>query len=272
MTGSASSQKHAGALPSRLPRVLFATTVAMTIAYVGSILFVERPESGYSTFWDGWFFTIVSTLPAVLAALRGSDRRAGFAWWLIAAGLTLNSVGNITFTFHDQNLDPFPYPAWSDAGYIGSYVAYAIALLLLTQRRSADVSKAVRLDGLMIGLSVGSIAVAWWFDGILAQSGSTAAVLVGMAYPLIDVVLIVILFAGLAPWGFRPDLPATLFMFGIVASTLGDVVFLRQQAAGTYVPNTWLELTWLIAGLLFCLAPWAPAGVATVLTTLGYDH
>ncbi len=240
-------------------RKLIVLTVALNAAYLLSLVLVARGEAGYDTLWDGWIFHIATTLPALLAGFRAvTDRRLGGAWMVVAVGILLNTVANLIFTYHDSNLDPVPFPAWSDAAFIGSYLAFAVALAWVMWKDATDRSKGARLDGLVIGLTVAAVAVALWFTAVLEQTGSTAAVLVGLAYPLFDVLFIVVVVGGLAPARFRPTWSAGAFMVGALVFAVGDVVFLNQVAAETYVPGTWLEGTWVVGMLLFGLAPWAP--------------
>ena len=243
-----------------LLRVSAVAGVTLALAYCASIVLVGRPAGGYDTLWDGWLYHVATTIPAVLAAVKAiADRRSRPAWWLVSAGIALNTVANLIYTYHDQNIAPIPFPAWSDLAYLSSYLCFAVALVMITQRQTGEVSKAVRLDGLVIGLSAGAIAVALWFESTLGQTGSTFAVITRLAYPLFDVVFIVIVVSGLAPARFRPTWSAGAFMIGTVAFAIGDTVYLNQVAAGVYVPSTILECTWVVGLLLFGLAAWAPA-------------
>lgn len=49
----------------------------------------------------------------------------------------------------------------------------------------------------------------------LAVTGNTVQAVVSMSYPLFDLLLIVLLVAGLAPLGFRPTLQARLLLIGV---------------------------------------------------------
>lgn len=261
----------------RAARLVAALVVATNVAYCLSVFLLPRSADGYSTLWEGWVYTSASLLPAVLAGIRGIvDRRATAATWLVAAGVLLNCAGNTVYTYYDQNLDPVPFPAWSDAPWLASYVALAAGLIVVTQRNTGHEHRAVRLDGLVIGLAAGAVAVALWFDTILAQTGGLASVVVGLAYPIFDLVFVVVIVAGLAPIGFRPDWSSGALMAGAALFALGDVVYLRQVAADTYRPATVLELTWVAGMVLYGFAPWLPTrrphreadrgdGVATVV-------
>lgn len=239
--------------------ILLALTFGLGITYILSLLLVERPEDGYLTLWDGWIFHLAIVAPATLSMYRAlTDRQGRAAWWLVTAGITLFTAGSLVFTYRDQNLDPVPFPGWSDILYLESTLALLVALGLVTHLHVDRVSRASRLNGVVIGLAAASVAVALWFDSILEQSGSAAAVLVGLAYPLSDLVFIAIAVSGLSLARYRPSPSIAAFIAGAVLWAIGDVVFLRQIAEDTYVQGTLLEATWLV-GLVFfglaCLLP-----------------
>ncbi|MBB5956916.1 diguanylate cyclase (GGDEF)-like protein [Saccharothrix tamanrassetensis] len=128
--------------------------------------------------------------------------------WRIVMGLGMFgwSVGQSLWTWYqlvEQRAVPSPSPA--DAGYL-SIVPFAFVALLvigshrrsdtpdaLLDRRSRSARLVLLLDGLIV---VGSLFLLTWTTslGSLVQAGnpSTAAFLVAIAYPLTDLVLLVI--------------------------------------------------------------------------------
>ena len=239
--------------------ILLGSAFALSSAYVLSTVLVERPELGYLTLWDGWILHLAIFSCAALAAYRAiTDKRGRAAWWLVTAGIALFGSGSLVYTYRDQNLDPIPFPGWSDVLYLESTLALVVALGLVTHLPAERVSRASRLNGLVIGLAAASVAVALWFETILEQSGSTAAVLVGLAYPLFDLVFIVVALSGLSLARFRPSLSVTAFVAAAAMWAIGDVTFLRQIAADTYIPGTLVDATWSVGIFLFALACWLP--------------
>ncbi len=184
-----------------------------------------------------------------------SDDRNQAAWSILTAGIVCNLIGELVYTFHDQNQDPVPFPGVSDVFYLASYLAFLVTMVLLTQRSLGPSARVARLDGLIVGLA--QVQLQW-------RSGSTWS------------------------WSSREVRPRSRSAWRTRCSTSssscsrprtdrrrvpavavgavvhhrctdhggGDVIFLRQIAAGTYVPNTLLEVTWSIGIVLFCIAPW----------------
>jgi diguanylate cyclase (GGDEF)-like protein len=232
---------------------------ASVIACGFSDFLVHRGPSGYNTIWDGWIYNIAQSLPVIpmlIRVRRTPELRS--AWLAMAAGVTLNSLGNLLYTFHDQNLRPIPDPAPSDALYLLSYVAFIVGVLLSTQSSFGRLHASVRLDGAITGLAIGAVAGVLWFGPVLQVSGHPLQVAVEMAYPVGDLVLIVLLVAGLAPHRYRPDWPTALLMMGVLWFVIGDVVSMDQIAANTYVTGTLLDETWPVG--LFCMGLAASLG------------
>ena len=109
--------------------LLLALSSTLTLVYVLSLVLVERPEEGYLTLWDGWVLHAAIFSSAALAGFRAlTDRHGRTAWWLVTAGIALYGSGSLVFTYRDQNLDPIPFPGWSDILNLESALALAVAL------------------------------------------------------------------------------------------------------------------------------------------------
>lgn len=227
------------------------------IAYVASLVLVHRPPSGYLTFWDGWVYNISFTLPVVPLFIRARHSSAmRGAWLAIGSGVALYDVGNLVYFLHDENLNPIPSPAWSDLFYLSSYVALAVGITLMTQRSYEARMASRRLDGAVTGLAVGALASLLWFDSLLKLSVTTWSAIVGLSYPVLDLALLILLIAGLAPMRFRLNLTTGLMMVGFAVFIVGDTIYMNKVANGTYVQGTLLDGTWNIGILLLALSAW----------------
>jgi diguanylate cyclase (GGDEF)-like protein len=232
-------------------------TAVTALAYVAALALVHRPPDHYSSFWDGWVGNIACTLPIVPLLLRARhSSKLRTAWFALAGGVFLNDVGNMVYLLHDQNLHPIPSPAPSDVPYLLSYVGFAIGVTLITQRSFGARIPSARLDGAIAGLAAGAVAAMVWFDSVLHVSGNPLQVAVGMSYPLMDLALLMLLVAGLAPFRFRPNATTLALTVGIAWFLVGDVIYLNQIASNTYVPDTVLDGTWLIGIWLMAIAAW----------------
>ncbi|MGP8010378.1 MAG: putative bifunctional diguanylate cyclase/phosphodiesterase, partial [Acidimicrobiales bacterium] len=221
---------------------------AIVVAYGVSTLVVHRPPSGYNTFWDGWVQNVASALPAIPLVLRARrSPRLRSAWLAMAAGCVLYTMADLVFLYHDQNLNPIPSPAPSDAFFLSCNLAFIIGFAILTQSSFGRVHASVRLDGAIAGLAIAAVAGVVWFEPVLHISGRPFQAAVDLAYPICDLVLIVLLAAGLAPHRFRPNRTTVLLMTGVAFSVVGGVIFLNQATDGTYRAGTLLGATWLLS-------------------------
>ena len=112
--------------------------------------------------------------------LRGSGRSSRWrASWL--AGEVLWSV----FELRDKAV---PFPWWTDVAYVGFYVLVLAALVAFFRPSLRTIGGQAILDGL---LAVASLGLLWW--GLVLRDlrlGSDPAALVGLSYPVLDLLLL----------------------------------------------------------------------------------
>src|SRR4051812_8713614 len=208
---------------------------------------------------DGWLFHLVIGLSAALTAARPLLRRGDqLPWSLVAAGMFSWLIGDLCWQFTIQPLGrDAPSPNVSDWWYLLFYPCVVAALLLLARRPCGDVREALWLDGLVAGLGIAAVA-ALTFDAISGKAGPGMTVLVDLAYPVVDLVLLALTFAVLAARGWSLT-PLWLFLgAGYVSMVMADTAFLLKEAAGTYVQGTIWDVGWPIAFVLIALAAWQP--------------
>ncbi len=167
---------------------------------------------------------------------HGPDR----AWRVVmGCGMLGWSIGQSLWTWYqliEERAVPSPSPA--DAGYL-SIVPFAFAALLiigshrrsespdaLLDRRSRSARIVLLLDGLIV---VGSLFLLTWTTSLggLVQTGnpSTAAFLVAIAYPLTDLVLLVIVVVLSADRKVVLRLQLRLLGLGLVGLAASDSAF-----------------------------------------------
>ena len=219
---------------------------AFVFAYCVSTLTMHR-QHGYNMFWDGIEYNIAAALPIIPLLLRARRSSAQLkSWWFMAVAVALFTTADLIYTYHDRNLNLVSSLAPSSVFYVVAYVAAVIGIALLTQGRSGRVRVSVRLDGFITGLAIASAAALLWFEPLLRSSGHPFEVIVGMAYPVCDLLIIVLIVASFAPNRYRPNWTMALLLAGALWLVVGDVIYLKQLAAGTYVSGTFLDGTWLI--------------------------
>jgi diguanylate cyclase (GGDEF)-like protein len=253
--------------------VLRVLVVGLGTTYAVSLLPGVRSGAGYVAALDGWvnslFFTGVIAL--LLVRAKG-DRRDRAAWLCFALGLACWLAGSLGYYLHYQYQEPIPYPSWADAGWVAFYPLAYVALFLMLRSRVSQPSRSMWLDGLVAGLTAAAYAVAFALGAALhLTDGSFAVVVTTFAYPVADVLLLLLVAGALTVIGRGAGpswwwLSAGLACFGVT-----DTVYAYEVARGSYVDGGPLDLGWLLALACFALAACARRsnGTSTRLDGMG---
>jgi diguanylate cyclase (GGDEF)-like protein len=239
----------------RLVRVLRTLLLVAVAAYVLSTLPGVRSSSGYNLVLDGLLSTGIllgcSAIVLVRVALVRQDR---LAWLTMAVGLAVYATGDVVYNGWTQFRHPIPYPSAADALWLAFYVFPYVALVLLVRRRMAVFHASMWLDGLVGVLgaaSLGTLAV----NTIARAGGATrAAVLTTLAYPVADVLLLLVVVGIYGLLGWRPDRSWALLGAGIATYAVADVVYLLQVSSNTYHAGTPLDAMWAVGYALTACA------------------
>jgi diguanylate cyclase (GGDEF)-like protein len=251
LVGGLASRRRLGVV------MLTAFTVAGLVAYGLSTLFRSSHEAEIVWF-DGWLVDSVGFGAAALCLSRGvAVRRERSAWLCMGAGLAVWTLGNVVWWLWVLPRNPDAYPSVADALFLGLYPFLYAGLVLLVRQRVVRFHSSVWLDGVVGGLGAATISAAVVFDTILASTGGTpAAIVTNLAYPLADLVLLMLVVGVFGLLGWRPDRAWWLLAAGFVVFAAVDVAALFMIARGTYVTGTWLDTLWPAAAVLLGLAAW----------------
>jgi len=252
----------------------------VVLVYCSSLVEIPRPVGGYLGLWDGWVGNIAATLPIIPIVMRIRHvKKLQAGWSAMAIGIGLHTLGSVLFIVHDQNLHPVPSPAPSDIAYLLSYAAFIIGAAMLTQAAFGRGHLSVLLDGLVAGMASGA-AVALWFEPLLDVNH-----FVNMAYPLCDLVLLMVIVAGFAPGRYRLTWSTGLLVVGVLWFVVGDLDYLNQIHPHGSVLARPLAGTWPLAFWIMGIAAWGrqerrtlprrpstltPAGIALVPVVFGF--
>ena len=189
------------------------------------------------------------------------------AWFVLGVGLTLYGIGNVYWTIFIRPLDPQPFPTFGDALWLSFYpIAFAALLLIVREIAVERVPLSLWLDGIVGGLAVAAVTAAFVGPVLAVTGGSSAAVLTTLAYPLADVLLMLIVTALLALFHWRPPLGLWFLVGGLAVFAVADVWYVSAAANGTYQPGGLNDAIWVLATLLMGFAPgWSKQAVGTAL-------
>ena len=182
------------------------------------------------------------------------DRRK--TWMLFALGLALIAAGDVTYDIAVQAFGrPDGYP-FADILYLASYPVLAIALVRLARSRF---DRATLIDSALVAVALSAVLWYWVITPVLDSStGSALQRLVTVAYPLMDILLLVVIVH--AVFTLPRWTAAAMFLFaGLTLMLVADAVYARLVADGSYVEGTALDALWPISYFLLAAAVMHPS-------------
>jgi PAS domain S-box-containing protein len=243
---------------------------AAALAAVASLVF---------TSWIGWHWvsdqatTAVDDIGEAVAALVAAGScgiaaarntgRTRLAWTFFALSALSWGVGEIIWSVYEVALGiAVPFPSAADAGFLTAIPLAIAGLFAFTSapRRLASRGEAL-LAGAIVALSLLFIAWASGLAAVYQTSGATpAAQLIGVAYPIGDIITGTILVLALRR-ARRAEIGRMLLLLGgIGCLALADSAFAYLTANGTYTSKgNVLDAGWVAGYLLVALAPVWPA-------------
>ena len=235
-------------------------TALLAVVYAVSLVPGVRSVSGFSPLIDGWLNGIVDGLVIVLVLFRA--RRGGrerLAWACLGGALLCALAGSIGWYAYYQFLDPVPSPSGADLGWLGFYLVSYVAIVLLLRARVRRLLPSIWLDGLIGGLTAAALAVAFLPGAAVPPAaGTVLGIAATVAYPVADLLLLVVVVAAITILGRRADAGWWLLFAGFCIFVVTDALYAEQVADGTYVAGGALDLGWLFPRVCFALAAVVP--------------
>ncbi|MBX3287008.1 MAG: bifunctional diguanylate cyclase/phosphodiesterase [Actinobacteria bacterium] len=232
---------------ARMAKVLRWLLPLSWIGFAATVLL--RPEPTYDARFDVGAYNVVFLLTALACWCHVPRTHLdGVAWRTLGAGMVLYTLGNVYGSAVVGASDSYPSPA--DALWLSYYVCAYVAIVLLVRSRMPAYSRNAWLDGLVGGCGAAALSAEFVFAQVMADTeGRTAVVVTNLAYPVLQLLLIVLLVTTghvlrTRSWSWW------LLTAGIAVALVGDMVFLYREAAGTYVEGGLLDLTWPLGAVL----------------------
>jgi diguanylate cyclase (GGDEF)-like protein len=231
---------------------------------LGFVFLVLQLSVGFGGEWmdnfaQKWVYDGLEILAAAGCLLRAAtNRQERAAWTVLGLGILSFAVGDILFDFvYDGNP---PGVSICDVFYLAFYPACYAALALLLRARISAFHRSVWLDGVIAALATAAVSASIVLQVVLDhESGGTAAMAVGLAYPVGDLVLLAFVVLVFALSGWRPGRAWAAAGLALLVVMVADSVFLYLNATGTYREGTLLDALWPAGMLLLAIAAWQPA-------------
>ena len=236
------------------------------VAYL--ILVVGRPAGDQSLAIDGWGVGLFEMAASVLCIVGGRRRRPGSAVPIfLGLGLLCWSLGDLVLTALSLGGATPPSPSAADGLYLLYFPLSYVAVLLLVRGETIRTSSPSWLDGAVAGMGAGAVCAAFAFSSIQhAAHTSALASAVNLAYPVCDVLLLLLIVAGSAVMSGQRKTPWLLISAGFVINIFGDTANLLHHSVGGSQLGTILDdVAWPTSTLLISLAMRLPRGLADPL-------
>lgn len=214
-----------------------------------------RYRAPASSLWDGWVANSSMLIPVVACfavAIRRGPRRVAALW--LGAGMLSWSAGNVIYVWWTALQVHPPVPAPSDLAYFGFYLCVIAALVSLARRELGASSRTLWLDGALGAAGAATIMTVALRSAITGLIGTPKDILVSLAYPLFDVILLAMVCGLLAVRGVRGGSMWVWIGIGTVVFVAADVTYVTQVLSASYVSGPVLNFTWLAGLTILCLA------------------
>ena len=221
-----------------------------------------------------WLSSAIYILVAGIVALRAVRMTTNRAPWAIfAVGLSFYGVGNVLWSFWLEHLRNVPIPSIADGLWLALYPLSYMGIVGLArvggQRR---VPAGVWLDGIIAGAGLAAIGAAVVFRPVLASAtGSSAAVVTELAYPVGDLLLAALVVGVLALRGWRLDRAWSYLGGGFLLLAVADCMYAVQVAGGSSAPSAMTNLFYVLAVALLAFAAWQVEYVQQELRLNGWS-
>lgn len=255
-----SAQQPAGESVRRpQARVLSAVALLLVVAFGLTTIPGVRSATTFHTGYDGWLQGTTYVVIALVALVRPlTDPAERLLWWLVAGAVSLRALGFVLFLGWVRLQHPAPYPSIADYAWLAMDAVLLAALWVLLRDRVRQRSVGIALDAVFGGLTVAGAAVALQFDTLDTISGAPlpdGVVVTNLAYPLLDIGMLMLVTGALVATGLRAR-STVLLAVGIAGLAVVDAVFVYRVTAGTYHPGTLLASLSLVATFAIALSGW----------------
>ena len=241
----------------------------LALALLAYIVYAGVRSSGDSvTLIDGWGVDTFEFLAAALC-VGASIRRGRIAVAPLALGIALAAwaTGDTILTIESLGGATPPSPSIADAFYLSFFPLSYVAVVLFIRGETRRLSSPNWLDGAVAGLGAAAVLAAFAFSAIESTARESGlAVAVNLAYPVGDVLLLLLVFGGSAVMSGRRKGPWMLLAAGFTVNIFGDTANLLHHSIGsTHLGGFIDSVAWPTSSLILSLAMWTRPGLADPL-------
>jgi signal transduction histidine kinase len=193
-------------------------------------------------------FYVVIGVASVVAIYVGTTvnltRGNRLAWRLFALGLLSEVAGDAIYAVYEIRLNHEPVtPSVADAFYLGGYPLLAAGIFLILRRLGGQTSRTAMLDTFVLFAGVALVQWVFFIDPYNHMHfGTEFARLVSMAYPAMDVLLLVAFAQLLVGPGGRTR-AYRMLLLSVGLWIVADEIF--GLNVNSYTGGDWIDALWL---------------------------
>ena len=248
--------------------LIYATMAGLLVAYLA--LLIVRRSGSHSTGIDGWGVDGFELLAGAMCVVGGRRRRPGSAVPLVLGGAIVAwGLGDLVLTIESLGGGVPASPSAADALYLSFFPLSYVAVVLLIRGETRRLSSPSWLDGAVAGLGAGAVCAAFAFSAITHTAHESGlATAVDLAYPVGDVLLLLLVVGGTAVMSGRRKAPWLMLATGFSINVFGDTANLFSASLGaTHLGMILNAVAWPISSLLIAISISISPGLADPLAS-----
>jgi two-component system cell cycle response regulator len=182
---------------------------------------------------------------------------------VVAVAAACSVIGDVTYYALALISHQEVYPSIADAFYLAFYPLLALAMLLMVRRRTPGGDTTGAVDATIVAIGAGFLVYEFVLSTTMRDGVDDLVGLVSVAYPIADLMLIVVGARLLLGAGTRGT-PLRLFGANLVLMLVADTVYSYQSLNGTFRAGDFLDAVWMSGAFLFAAATLHPAAPTLV--------
>ena len=209
---------------------------------------------------DSWWPVGILALGAALActARAAHGRRERDAWTLLAAAVASWAAGFIVWAALYEHQAAPPYPSIADALWLPFYLLMLGALASLMHAERPRIPPTAWLDALIPACAVSAVVSQLLMPHVQTAGKPLTEQVVLLAYPALDVLMIVAIVLVLALRRWEPDVRWGLLAVAVLGSALGDLLWSYLVASDSHEVGSPADLPYVLTAVAIAWAAWAP--------------
>jgi signal transduction histidine kinase len=234
---------------------LFACASVYAVLLVGGAELLGLPVDPNS-WWPIGVLNIAAGCSCIArAAYR---RRERLAWTLLGLGIISSGAGFILWAAVYEGQAAPPYPSLADALWLPYYVLLFAAIVALLKAERPHIPATTWLDAVIPACAVSAIASQLLLPHVSTADEPLHTQITLLAYPAMDVLLVVVAMVFLALRRWEPDTRWGLLALAVLGSALGDTLWTYLVANDSYHSGSAADLPYVLGAASVALAAWTP--------------